>query len=456
MNKLLRLRSTATILAAAVLLLGSLFLSAPSADAVQSGPVCDEGDLVGSTCTIEGAPPVNGPPSCPDQPDIIDEGGECYRLVAPEECPPGTYEFEDECRIRVAYAPGSLECPVGADGGVVDIVDGVCIQVEPASSELVCVDGLLQGDVCVIEGPPPQPGPPTCPTGSHEIDGIAGCWRTVALQPPCPDGSTLVAGECRIRLALAPSALECIEDFALVDGRCIQVRPPTVELTCEFGVLEGDKCVIDLGPPIQGPPTCPADPNFAEDAQGCYKTVGESGCPLGTQPDPGTDLCREAAALIPGPLMCAEGFDLVVYIVGVGARCLKTVDAVYRCAGLDVTINLLLGDAGRGTNGADVILGTPGDDVISGRGGDDVICAGGGADRVWGGRGNDRIYGQAGADRISGGSGADQIRGNGGDDWLRGNAGDDRLVGGGGTDRCDGGAGSDVAASSCEIVRRAN
>lgn len=121
------------------------------------------------------------------------------------------------------------------------------------------------------------------------------------------------------------------------------------------------------------------------------------------------------------------------------------------CGGLDVTVNLALGQ--RPTQGDDVILGTPGDDVIDGLGGRDTICglqgddvieAGDGFDTVLAGVGDDTVIGGAGNDLLVGGPGNDTIRGENGSDRIRGGGGNDTIDAGNGADIVRGGDGNDV------------
>ena len=121
------------------------------------------------------------------------------------------------------------------------------------------------------------------------------------------------------------------------------------------------------------------------------------------------------------------------------------------CGGLDITVNLNLGQVP--TSGNDVILGTPGNDrivagdgfdVICGEGGDDTIIAGNGQDVVFGGAGNDIIEAGQGKDVVYGQDGDDIIAGGRGKDTLIGGAGDDSIRGNEGTDTIDGGAGDDI------------
>lgn len=124
-----------------------------------------------------------------------------------------------------------------------------------------------------------------------------------------------------------------------------------------------------------------------------------------------------------------------------------------RCNGLEVTVNIGLGDVPTGED--DVILGTDGPDVINGFGGNDVICGLGGRDTLLGGRGADVILGGSGADDLRGGNGADVIAGGrgpdtidggSGPDFISGDNGNDTIAGGNGADFIRGGAGNDSLA----------
>ena len=124
---------------------------------------------------------------------------------------------------------------------------------------------------------------------------------------------------------------------------------------------------------------------------------------------------------------------------------------VLLCNGLEVTVNLALGETP--TDGDDVILGTDGPDSIDAGAGNDSICSGNGADIVFGGAGDDIIQlGQGrdtahageGDDFVSGGKGKDTINGDSGNDDLRGNDGTDTINGGSGNDELRGGQKADV------------
>jgi CSLREA domain-containing protein len=114
------------------------------------------------------------------------------------------------------------------------------------------------------------------------------------------------------------------------------------------------------------------------------------------------------------------------------------------CDGKQVTINMVIGMSGTGTNGDDVILGTDGADTIQGLAGDDTICGQGGDDQIDGGDGKDFIFGGEGNDTMRGGLGNDRIRGQQGVDTIHGEAGNDFLYGGIEGDTITGGVGRDT------------
>lgn len=76
----------------------------------------------------------------------------------------------------------------------------------------------------------------------------------------------------------------------------------------------------------------------------------------------------------------------------------------------------------------DLIDAKGGNDWISARAGDDLVLAGDGNDKVFGGRGNDTLKGEDGHDKIFGGRGNDIIDGGGGNDRLLGGWGNDTFV----------------------------
>jgi Ca2+-binding RTX toxin-like protein len=111
-----------------------------------------------------------------------------------------------------------------------------------------------------------------------------------------------------------------------------------------------------------------------------------------------------------------------------------------------------LGNAMRGSVGADTLEGHGGNDGLHGNdgndwlragAGDDYASGGNGADVIWGDAGNDALFGNADADNMGGGDGNDQLDGGTGNDSLKGDAGADTLQGGAGNDDIQGGAGAD-------------
>jgi len=72
-----------------------------------------------------------------------------------------------------------------------------------------------------------------------------------------------------------------------------------------------------------------------------------------------------------------------------------------------------------------------------------------------GGPGDDLLIGGRSDDKLLGGAGNDKLFGRMGNDLLYGGPDRDLLFGGPGGDVCNGGAGRDLAASSCDVRRRA-
>ena len=386
-------------------------------------PVCAEGDLLGALCIIVGAPPVRGPAVCPVSATVIQDGNECYTLVAaaPDgSCPADTTpDPGGACRRPVALRPGALMCEAGFG-----LVDGQCIRYEAP----LCEAGELVGDVCVVVGTAPVSGPATCPVSPTVFQDNGECYSLTPLTRTCPEITTPDPdGEsCRRPVALVPGAPMCPQDgFGIVNGQCVRYDDPA--LTCDEGELVGGElCLIIGAPPVRGPAVCPVSATVFQDGDECFTLVEATEvCPADTTVDPDGLGCRRPVDLIPGAPQCPdEGFAVV------DGRCITTVPVIYLCNDLVVTINMRTGANGIGTSGPDVILGTNEADVISAFGGADVICAGGGDDLVRGGAGDDVIFGQGGDDDLRGGTENDDIRGGGGSDLVYGGSGNDALRGG--------------------------
>lgn len=90
--------------------------------------------------------------------------------------------------------------------------------------------------------------------------------------------------------------------------------------------------------------------------------------------------------------------------------------------------------AGKGTNGDDILIGTDEKDVLDGLAGNDLIKGKAGRDQLEGGSGRDKVYGGSGKDVLSGDGGNDRLFGDGDDDILWGGSGNDSVFGGSGQD----------------------
>jgi|GEM_PF-3271911 len=494
-------RLAAMMLVAICVMLPVFFLSTPDAAASPNGASCDVGQLVNGVCVVD-----YGPPTCPVGSSL--DGDTCVLITDPivdAECPAGSLGTPGACYILLAWQPGPLVCEQGTlingqceeripaplscpSGYAIDpLLGGLCTRTEPASQlpptcpdgasgvpgacyilvakvpagPPFCVDGALVGNLCVIIGNPPLPGPQPCDPGFGLVDGQ--CIRyeqPVFPVPQCPVGSAEINGDCRKPVADAAGAYYCQSPMAVLNGKDCVFTAAFVFGPCQVGFgLVGSDCVRFTNPVSF--PVCPV--GSAEINGDCRKPVADVlGAPYCA--DPGAVLTSEGCELSVAAL-CQQG-------TLIDGSCVDQFDPTYYCNGLVVTINMQLGDAGQGTSGDDVILGTDGADTIWGRSGRDVICGQGGDDVIRGGRGRDIIFGDAGddtlyggrgADTISGGADNDDIRGNRGADVLAGDSGDDVIRGGrgndsldGGTDSdiCIGGNGNDAATAACEIQQQ--
>jgi len=420
--------------------------------------ICDQGEVVGELCVENIGPGVNGPPSCPVSDTVFGDVDDCFTLVDRDEdglCPPGTVSNGDagNCRRPAALVPGALQCP-----GDALLILGECFDV--LRNRPRCENGgVINNDLCLLLFDA-IPLPPVCPVGSVPVGDL--CEITTPRPAECPPGSTESAqfAECVLPVDLAPGQLTCPDGFIFTGLDCERVTPAT--LTCAAGELIDGVCV-SMYPAAQLPATCPEGSVDVGDDLCEIPAEPERTCPFDA-PEDAQGVCRLPVDLVPTTEGCAPDFGLV------DGECIQFAPPIYLCAGLEVTINMLTGDTGRGTNGDDVILGTDGRDFIRGRGGNDVICAGGGNDFVSAGggndvvfgadgrdtligsRGNDTMSGGAGFDRVFGGSGDDILDGGDGTDWIFGGRGDDALSGGTDFDWCLGNGGSDTADDTCEVA----
>lgn len=88
----------------------------------------------------------------------------------------------------------------------------------------------------------------------------------------------------------------------------------------------------------------------------------------------------------------------------------------------------IVGELGRGTDGADFVRGTIANDTLHGQSGDDTLLGGTGDDSLDGGSDADTLFGDAGNDTLLGGAGDDRLYDGAGDDTLDGGSGNDTLM----------------------------
>ena len=240
----------------------------------------------------------------------------------------------------------SLVCPAGweLDGEICVIDDGaqcpengayigggLCETYPEPLADLVCPDGAEEASVIdgclVVFGDPDAPNPcpefyewtsvdcrrdfgpvpdVSCPDGFSPDDSLGGiCARfEPAEQMPesCPEGARGVADACYILVARGPAGPTCPEGQVPLGGGCFIIGEP----------------------PFPGEPQCPNAPDIIQD--GCYRLVAavDGECPAGTAAVPIDDgvECREPVALIPGALMCEDGFAIV------NGECIRAADPV--------------------------------------------------------------------------------------------------------------------------------
>jgi len=228
-------------------------------------------------------------------------------------CPTGSTQVGDQCVVD----DGPL-CPEQFDY----LIDDICEQFAEPITDLVCPaesTPVVSLDLCVgtTNDRPPlcpdgaTPGPsylanecvidfgpaaePTCPAGFSPDDALGGlCARfETAEQGPdvCPDGSRGVADGCYILIAKGPAS--CLADERQVGTQCFEIGAD----------------------PVRGAAVCPQAPDIVP--EGCYRLIAP--LPDGTCPGTSTRTpaegdpfeCRAIVDLIPGALVCEDGFALV-------------------------------------------------------------------------------------------------------------------------------------------------
>ena len=216
---------------------------------VAKGPAgdatCSEGELVGSNCVVTGPAPVNGASSCPVSTTVIEDGSECFTLIA------------------APTVAGVCEAPFFAFGTV-------CRTNNTGTDQ-----ASLSAFTC--------PSPSTGETVTDNMGSIGGVTKIVSCTytpfnsaGACPAGTTEdPSGDCRRPVDLVPGALACSDGFGIVSGECIRfVAPTAASAHCPIGSVEDSsgqcrKPVADS----PGAPFC-ADPNAALNGTSCVFTTG--------------------------------------------------------------------------------------------------------------------------------------------------------------------------------------
>jgi hypothetical protein len=216
---------------------------------VAKGPrgaaACAEGALVGTNCVITGAAPVNGPSTCPVSATVLEDGGECYTLIAPP------------------VSAGACVAPYFAFGSV-------CKANNTGTTE-----ATVRAFTC------PASGGETITENMHTTDGITkieSCeYRPANVSGNCPTGTTADPNgtDCRRPVDLRPGAKQCADGFGIVDGKCIRYATPgSPDPQCPAGSVEDS--VGDCRKPVAdstGAYYC-KDANAALNGKSCVFVAG--------------------------------------------------------------------------------------------------------------------------------------------------------------------------------------
>jgi len=217
---------------------------------VAKGPrgdsACAEGSLVGTNCVITGAAPVNGPSTCQTSATVLQDGSECYTLIAPPvtagSCDAAYFAFGSVCKANNTgtdqASVTAFTCPAPATG-------------ESVTENMHTTDGIQKIESCE--------------------------YRPSNITGACPDGTTEDPNgtDCRRPVDLRPGPKQCADGFGIVDGKCIRyASPSTPAPQCPAGSVEDS--VGDCRKPVadaKGAFYC-KDANAALNGKSCVFTSG--------------------------------------------------------------------------------------------------------------------------------------------------------------------------------------
>lgn len=213
----------------------------------------------GDICLVVGEQPQRLDGICPDAADVINDGVNCYRLVAPvgDFCPTGSTEVDGECRVAVPLIPGALVCPEVGFG----IVDGQCVGVVGLTDPgLRCPAGSFED----LDGNCRRPvanadGAFFCSDPDAALNGTS-CVFTAGFEFVCPTGVVVDGTECVAtgeRLGVAAGQQVAGIDIALDPLFTASFPPPPPAPPSPEGTIRGT--VTLQGAPIGGAEVCARD-----------------------------------------------------------------------------------------------------------------------------------------------------------------------------------------------------
>merc|ERR1712013_39495 len=191
-------------------------------------------------------------------------------------CPPHyNITAENKCEMTQEIDP-TFTCP---DGSIEDSQTGECLEIkirestqECPAGKTICPDNPLFccGDTYTVTDTICQPGE-TLIAGecikvvqadygcdSDEIYFNGNCWKRTATEPSvqfCPNGSTMIDGECQF-LSTIVSSYTCPEGYFYQESEhnCYQAEYAIPDYICSEGTQIGHECVIEAG--LEAIPFC--------------------------------------------------------------------------------------------------------------------------------------------------------------------------------------------------------